>query len=106
MAAEKLNNKAADEILHIRNSNNDLWKIDLHGLHAPEAVRALMNHLHMIESGILMNRVASSDGLAKPEAGMVSSPSSESVKDFQADSMTRKALPRQRQTVLHVITGK
>ena len=32
MAAEKLNNKAAEEIFRLRNSNNDIWKIDMHGL--------------------------------------------------------------------------
>ncbi|KAJ6309467.1 hypothetical protein OIU77_015264 [Salix suchowensis] len=44
-AAEQLNAQAAKEILSIRNSNNDPWKLDLHGLHAAEAVQALQEHL-------------------------------------------------------------
>ncbi|KAL6843560.1 hypothetical protein ACP4OV_026622 [Aristida adscensionis] len=40
-AAEKLNNKAAEEIFRLRNSNNDIWKIDMHGLHASEAIAVL-----------------------------------------------------------------
>jgi len=44
-AAEKLNNKAAEEIFRLRNSNNDIWKIDMHGLHASEAVAVLERHL-------------------------------------------------------------
>ncbi|KAI3984597.1 hypothetical protein MKX01_040474 [Papaver californicum] len=41
MAAERLNYKAAQEISSIRNHKNDVWKLDLHGLHASEAVHAL-----------------------------------------------------------------
>ncbi|XP_071707180.1 uncharacterized protein [Rutidosis leptorrhynchoides] len=48
--AEKLNAKAAKEILAIRNCENDDWKLDLHGLHASEAVQVLAQHLLKIES--------------------------------------------------------
>ncbi|KAI3836175.1 hypothetical protein MKX03_028154 [Papaver bracteatum] len=50
MAAESLNYKAAQEILSIRNHKNDVWKLDLHGLHASEAVHALKEHLWRIET--------------------------------------------------------
>ncbi|KAL3818761.1 hypothetical protein ACJIZ3_004666 [Penstemon smallii] len=49
-AAEKLNAKAAEKILTIRNHNNDPWTLDLHGLHAPEAVEALQERLQKVES--------------------------------------------------------
>lgn len=48
--AEKLHAKAAKEILTIRNCENDDWKLDLHGLHATEAVQVLQEHLLKIES--------------------------------------------------------
>ncbi|MFS8019416.1 putative Smr domain-containing protein [Helianthus anomalus] len=48
--AEKLHAKAAKEILTIRNCENDDWKLDLHGLHATEAVQVLLERLLKIES--------------------------------------------------------
>nr|XP_043628474.1 uncharacterized protein LOC122599924 [Erigeron canadensis] len=48
--AKKLNAKAAKEILAIRNPDNDDWKLDLHGLHATEAVQFLLERLTKIES--------------------------------------------------------
>ncbi|XP_073099620.1 uncharacterized protein [Elaeis guineensis] len=107
MAAEKLNMKAAETILSIRNNNNDIWKIDLHGLHASEAVSALKVRLHKIESQAIMSRSASSDELVKLEAGTACSESLETTKSWEEDSDAKKvkALPQQRQTVLHVITG-
>ncbi|CAA7396516.1 unnamed protein product [Spirodela intermedia] len=50
VSAEKLNTEAAQEILRIRNSTNDMWKLDLHGLHASEAVKMLTEHLSRIET--------------------------------------------------------
>ena len=67
MAAEKLNNKAAEEIFHLRNSNNNIWKIDMHGLHASEAVTALERHLHMLEFQPPGNNPTSTDELDKSE---------------------------------------
>ncbi|KAG8501641.1 hypothetical protein CXB51_004064 [Gossypium anomalum] len=52
LAAQRLNAKAAREILSIRNSDNDLWKLDLHGLHAAEAVQALHEHLRRLETRV------------------------------------------------------
>ncbi|XP_021598867.1 uncharacterized protein LOC110604885 [Manihot esculenta] len=48
--AERLNAKAAKRILTITNSENNPWKLDLHGLHAAEAVKALQEHLNKIET--------------------------------------------------------
>lgn len=52
-AAKKLNMKAAHEILSMRNENNGLWKLDLHGLHAAEAVQALQERLYTIDTQLL-----------------------------------------------------
>lgn len=107
MAAEKLNMKAAEKILSIRNDNNNIWKMDLHGLHASEAVSALKERLHQIESHAIMSRSSSSDGLVKLEAEAARLASSETLKGLEKDSDAKmmKALPQQRQTVLQVITG-
>lgn len=107
IAAEKLNASAAKEILRIRNSNNDIWKLDLHGLHATEAVSALKDHLQKIESEILLNHSASSDALAKLECGISRCVSSEHVfgMEINSEPKSKKELPQQRQTILHVITG-
>ncbi|KAF2324291.1 hypothetical protein GH714_011741 [Hevea brasiliensis] len=56
--AERLNAKAAKEILSIRNSENDPWTLDLHVLHAAEAVKALQEHLNKIET-LLKNQAVS-----------------------------------------------
>nr|GEU37575.1 hypothetical protein [Tanacetum cinerariifolium] len=48
--AEKLHANAAKEILAIRNCENDDWTLDLHGLHATEAVQVLLEHLLKLES--------------------------------------------------------
>ncbi|KAF2324294.1 hypothetical protein GH714_011768 [Hevea brasiliensis] len=56
--AERLNAKAAKEILSIRNSENDSWTLDLHGLHAAEAIKALQTHLNKIET-LLKNQPVS-----------------------------------------------
>ncbi|XP_058090029.1 uncharacterized protein LOC131236692 [Magnolia sinica] len=106
LAAEKLNARAAEEILRIRNGNNDDWKLDLHGLHASEAVRALEEHLQRIETQMPMRRSASCDGLAKPEAGMVHIHfESPSCLDMEGRAGKQLALSRPRQTILQVITG-
>ncbi|XP_057848754.2 uncharacterized protein LOC131059738 [Cryptomeria japonica] len=52
LAAEQFNAKAAAEILRIGNENNNVWKLDLHGLHALEAVDALASRLEMIEYNV------------------------------------------------------
>ncbi|EPS74225.1 hypothetical protein M569_00531 [Genlisea aurea] len=55
-AARKLNSKAANEILKLRNSGNEIWRLDLHGLHADEAIVALRERLQALESSSLSPR--------------------------------------------------
>ncbi|CAL5027330.1 unnamed protein product [Urochloa decumbens] len=100
-AAEKLNNKAAEEIFHLRNSNNDIWKIDMHGLHASEAVAALERHLYMIEFQQPGNNSASTEDLAQLAAAY-----SESTTGSNDELAAEKVvLRRPKQAILHVITG-
>ena len=47
--ANCLNAKAATKIFKYVNSTEDLWKLDLHGLHANEAIQALHCRLQQIE---------------------------------------------------------
>ncbi|KAK7256309.1 hypothetical protein RIF29_29750 [Crotalaria pallida] len=61
--AGELNSKAATEILSIRNHENDIWRLDLHGLHATEAIQALQDHLNKIESQAFSNGLATSNGV-------------------------------------------
>ncbi|XP_047066169.1 uncharacterized protein LOC124674175 [Lolium rigidum] len=96
-AAEKLNNKAAEEIFHLRNRNNGIWKIDMHGLHASEAVAALERHLHMLEFQPPGNSPASTDEFDKSEPTIAGSD------EVPADKVV--VLLRPRQSVLEVITG-
>jgi hypothetical protein len=95
--AEKLNNKAAEEIFHIRNSNNSIWKIDMHGLHASEAVAALERHLHMLEFQPPGNSPASTDQFNKSEPTIADS------NEVPAEKVV--VFLRPRQFVLEVITG-
>ncbi|XP_010674328.2 uncharacterized protein LOC104890512 [Beta vulgaris subsp. vulgaris] len=55
-AAQSLNAKAACEILSIRNEKNGIWILDLHGLHASEAVQAVKERLYMIEAQVLSHK--------------------------------------------------
>uniref|UniRef100_A0ACD5UVQ7 Uncharacterized protein n=1 Tax=Avena sativa TaxID=4498 RepID=A0ACD5UVQ7_AVESA len=95
--AEKLNNKAAEEIFHLRNSNNGIWKIDMHGLHASEAVAALERHLHMLEFQPPGNSPASSNDLDKSEPKVTGS------NEIPVEKVV--VFLRPRQSVLEVITG-
>ncbi|CAL1381135.1 unnamed protein product [Linum trigynum] len=105
MAAEKLNSKAAREILGIRNSENHAWKLDLHGLHASEAVQALKEHLHKIETLISLNRAPSPCKITMNN-GMVRSSSLESFTTSSGDGTDKKQVAvRHRSTPLQVITG-
>ncbi|KAM3387183.1 hypothetical protein ACQJBY_010188 [Aegilops geniculata] len=97
LAAEKLNNKAAEEIFHLRNSNNNIWKIDMHGLHASEAVTALERHLHMLEFQPPGNNPTSTDELDKSE------PTIAVPNEVAAEKVV--VFLRPRQSVLEVITG-
>lgn len=99
--AEKLNNKAAEEIFRHRNSNNDIWKIDMHGLHASEAVAVLERHLHTLEFQQPRNNSSSTEDLAKLEAAYSKSTNG-STGELTAEKVV---LRRPKQAILHVITG-
>lgn len=75
-AAQSLNAKAACEIVSIRNENNGIWRLDLHGLHASEAIQAVMERLNMIETQVLYEGSRPSElpnsFRAKAEAGHAS----------------------------------
>jgi len=80
---KKLNENAAKEILSIRNVNNDLWTLDLHGLHAQEAISALKEHLWKIECQERSKQVSNrKTNIAEPQA-----------------------MHQSKQNKLHVITG-
>ncbi|ESR39614.1 Smr domain-containing protein [Citrus sinensis] len=105
LIAERLNSKAAKEILGIRNSENDMWKLDLHGLHAAEAVQALQERLQKIEMQRPMN-CSVSPKKVKSKNGMVCTASLESFgcMDMEVVDKQRSSL-RQIQKSLQVITG-
>lgn len=105
MAAEWLNAKAAKEILSIRNKKNDLWMLDLHGLHAAEAVQALQEHLQKIEICFPLNRAFSPNGV-KSSTGIPHSLPSKSVNLMDSEKTDRQqALFKERPDLLQVITG-
>ncbi|GMG99853.1 hypothetical protein Nepgr_001693 [Nepenthes gracilis] len=102
--AERLNAKAAREIMSIRNGKNGMWKLDLHSLHAAEAVQALQVRLQMIE-----NRVSSSssvgpnsDSMGEESAHTFSRDACSGIEDSEEQSV----VPRQRQISLEIITGR
>lgn len=89
--AEKLHAKAAKDILAIRNSGNDDWKLDLHGLHATEAVQVLLEHLLKIESRL------SGTHSTKPDKSNLKV----SLEAEKSDRQQKLSKPR----LLEVITG-
>ncbi|CAJ2651589.1 unnamed protein product [Trifolium pratense] len=93
--ADKLNSEAATKILSIRNSDNDIWRLDLHGLHAAEAVQALQEHLHRIESQGFSKSSAPSNGVKK----------NGSVSFMDSENLDKHAPMKLRSLGLHVITG-
>ncbi|CAM8961820.1 unnamed protein product [Rhodiola kirilowii] len=104
LAANNLHSKAAKEILSINNNKNDMWKLDLHGLHAAEAVIALQNRLTMIETQSSPHRSIS----PKRVTGtciMAGSSSSESLSCMIKDSGSGASV-RDRPKTLEVITGR
>ncbi|XP_042478227.1 uncharacterized protein LOC122059498 [Macadamia integrifolia] len=105
--AERLNAKAAEEILTIRNGENNIWKLDLHGLHAYEAVHALQNHLQKIETQIPLSRTISPNKVKpKVEITCRSSLGSPSCKGIEVKpDIQNYALSSQRRAILEVITG-
>lgn len=104
LAAKMLNDKAANEILRSRNSKNGLWKLDLHGLHAAEAVQALQEHLLKIETRNASNRSLSPKKAERKGFQRASSLEYLSCMDSKLDKESPSS--RHRPTSLEVITGK
>lgn len=105
LAAQKLNTEAAKEILSIRNNQNDGWKLDLHGLHAAEAIQVLREHLQQIETQVWSHRSLSPK---RGEMGcrMGRSSSLESLGHMELEKLDRQQPSlRKRPTSLQVITG-
>lgn len=100
--ADKLNSEAATRILSVRNSEQDIWRLDLHGLHASEAVQALQEHLHRIESQGFSKSSASSNGV-KDNGQAHSTLGSLNFTDMP--NLDKQAPLRLRSLALHVITG-
>lgn len=94
---------AAKEILSIRNCKNDLWTLDLHGLHAAEAVQALQDHLHKIE--LQVPYFSSSSNKINTTADMVRSASLESFHIDTEKLDKQQPSHRPRSMLLEVITG-
>ncbi|XP_043722888.1 uncharacterized protein LOC122670017 [Telopea speciosissima] len=106
--AKQLNASAAEEILTITNRKNNIWKLDLHGLHACEAVHALQKHLQKIETQMPLNCAVPLKKV-KPKVGIVCPPL---VETHSCKGMELKAdvqnytLSSRRWAILEVITGK
>ncbi|XP_065874438.1 uncharacterized protein [Euphorbia lathyris] len=98
--AEILNSEAAKEILSLRNSEDNPWKLDLHGLHAAEAVQALQEHLQKIETRLPTNKQLASSAV-KTKDGIVFPFGSINMENTDINS-TRF---RRRPASLQVITG-
>lgn len=114
--AERLNAKAAKEILSIRNNKHGLWKLDLHGLHTLEAVQALQERLQKLECLVRSNLSLSPNGRNSNTiagSGIVCYSSFESLTftktggTVNLDGKHRElsSLQQQRPTSLQVITG-
>ncbi|XP_018483914.1 uncharacterized protein LOC108854764 isoform X2 [Raphanus sativus] len=103
--AEKLNAEAANKILGITNRNNDIWKLDLHGLHAAEAVLVLQERLQRIERQFTVNRsVSPNRGRSKNAA--LRSPSQEPCGRLDVEGLDRqRASSRELRNSLQVVTG-
>ncbi|QCE12419.1 uncharacterized protein LOC114185299 [Vigna unguiculata] len=93
--AEELNSDAARKILSIRNNENDIWRLDLHGLHATEAIQALQEHLYRIES----------QGFSKSSANGVKQNGLGQSALINSAKLDIQAPLRLRPLALHVITG-
>ncbi|XP_021772664.1 uncharacterized protein LOC110736679 [Chenopodium quinoa] len=104
-AAQSLNAKAACDILSIRNEKNGIWRLDLHGLHASEAVQAVKERLHMIETQMLSEGSRSSElpnrFRTKTEEWCGSYPDGCN----NLENSDKRALNRLKPTWLEIITG-
>ncbi|XP_068669137.1 uncharacterized protein [Aristolochia californica] len=106
LVAEELNGNAAKEILCIRNNKYDPWKLDLHGLHASEAISALKDHLHRIETNMPCIHSVSMHSPAYRDGVSISSSSKSVVSpDMKEEGRKQRVLLGHKQKVLHVITG-
>ncbi|CAN6475444.1 unnamed protein product [Victoria cruziana] len=110
LAAEKLNQEAAKEILHFRNKGNDIWKLDLHGLHASEAVQAVQAHLGSIESLLMTGDSVCSGKLINGNGSLQGLSAECTQSSDRGEAPEKPRLPirssrPQRQTMLEVITG-
>lgn len=105
-SAKMLHAKAAKEILSVKNSKDDLWKLDLHGLHAAEAVEALKEHLYIIEALVTLNQSVSpsTDEVNARNAGAFSAESYGFIDMEKFDK--QQLLSKQRPRLLEVITGR
>ncbi|KAI3415057.1 Smr domain-containing protein [Psidium guajava] len=106
LVAERLNDTAAKDILSIRNSNNDIWTLDLHGLHKTEAVQALKERLRKLELQVPSNRSVSSKRLHRihQKNGVARSSSVECLPSINEEKLD-KPQSGQRPLTLQVITG-
>lgn len=100
--AEELNSDAAKKILSIRNNENDVWRLDLHGLHATEAIQALQEHLYRIESQRLSKSSATSNGVKENGLGHSTLGS---LNFMDREKLNIQTPLRLRSLALHVITG-
>ncbi|KAG6394605.1 hypothetical protein SASPL_145194 [Salvia splendens] len=105
-AAERLNAKAAKEILDLRNCKSDPWTLDLHGLHAAEAVKALHEHLMTVETLLSPHCLEAHPGILKKSSVSVAASAQSSVQLEMEKFGRRHPTSRQRITLLQVITGK
>ncbi|ESQ31901.1 hypothetical protein EUTSA_v10004341mg [Eutrema salsugineum] len=105
LTAEKLNAEAAKKILGITNRNNDIWKLDLHGLHAAEAVQVLQERLQKIEGQFTVNRsVSPNRGRSKNAA--LRSASQEPCGRLDVEGLDRqRTSSRELRNSLQVVTG-
>ncbi|CAH9142996.1 unnamed protein product [Cuscuta epithymum] len=107
LAAGELNTKAAKEILSIRNSKNDEWTLDLHGLHSTEAVEALEKHLKRIECRVSFDHsIYPREVRAKHGFESTLNPGYSNCLDRESSAKRLQQPPKQRPSILQVITGK
>lgn len=103
MVAKRLNEKAAKEIMSIRNSKNDQWTLDLHGLHSAEAVTALQEHLSKIETQVPIDQLVCTNGV-KNKSRIVSCGHSLSANCCEIEKLGIRP-KSSKPTSLQVITG-
>ncbi|XP_010454638.1 PREDICTED: uncharacterized protein LOC104736368 [Camelina sativa] len=105
LTAEKLNAEAAKKIIGITNKDNDIWKLDLHGLHATEAVQALQERLQKIEGQFTVNRSVSPNR-GRPKNAVLRSASQEPFGRLDVEGRkSQKTSSRQQRNSLQVVTG-